>query len=183
MHTLQLLNTRETRKAERSLQQRLYELRFPIKPVLLSLILASPPAIADDAKQTCLDNANTQQEINQCSGLENESADQELNRVYQAIRKQHAGDKPLLDSLTQAQRAWLKWRDAEMLAIYPERQEAGYYGSSFNGCWSDQMATMTRDRTRQLKKWLDGVEEGDMCSGSFPIKSTQPALPEGRITP
>lgn len=174
MPSLQPINSREPRKTERTLPQRHSELRFPIKPILLSLILASPPAVADDAQQTCLDNANTQQEINQCSDLENASADQELNRVYQTILKRHAGDKPFIDSLKQAQRAWLKWRDAEMLAIYPERQEPGYYGSSFAGCWSGQMASMTRERTRQLKKWLDGVEEGDICAGSLPFKSSQP---------
>ncbi|AEG01446.1 lysozyme inhibitor LprI family protein [Methylomonas methanica] len=183
MPILEPLNTRETRKAERSLPPRLYDFRFPIKPVMLSLILACPPAIADDAKQSCLDNANTQREINQCSGLENESADRELNRVYQAILKQHAGDKLFIDSLKQAQRAWLKWRDAEMLAIYPASKEPGYYGSSFAGCWSDQLATMTHERTRQLKKWLDGVEEGDICAGSLPIKSSQPALPENLTAP
>lgn len=180
---MHLLHARNTRIVEHSLQQSPHDLRIPIKPIFLSLILASTLANADDAKPTCLDNTNTQQEINQCSGLENQTADQALNKVYQAILKQHANDKPFIDSLKQAQRAWLKWRDAEMLAIYPAREEPGYYGSSFNGCWNDQLASMTRERTRQLKKWLDGVEEGDMCSGSFPIKSIQPALPESRIAP
>lgn len=156
---------------------------MPIKPILLALIFASPLVAADDTRQTCLANADTQQEINRCSGLESESADQELNRVYQAILKRHAHDQPLIDSLKQAQRAWLKWRDAEMLAIFPERPEPGYYGSSFSGCWNDQMAAMTRERTQQLRKWLDGVEEGDICSGSFPSQSNQAPSPEQRIAP
>ncbi|MCK9608588.1 MAG: DUF1311 domain-containing protein [Methylomonas sp.] len=175
---MHLLHTRNTRTVAHSLHQSSYDLRIPIKPIYLSLILASTLVTADEAKPTCFDNADTQQEINQCSGLDNQTADQALNSTYQAILKQHANDKPFIDSLKQAQRAWLKWRDAEMLAIYPIREQPGYYGSSFKACWHEQIASMTRERTRQLKKWLDGVEEGDMCSGSFPIKPIQPALPE-----
>jgi hypothetical protein len=67
----------------------------------------------------------------------------------------------------------IKWRDAEMAAIYPEQKQPGFYGSSFAGCWSSQLATLTRERTLQLRKWLDGVQEGDVCSGSIPVKTSE----------
>ncbi|MBS4050058.1 MAG: DUF1311 domain-containing protein [Methylomonas sp.] len=159
-----------------------HNLRTSPQPLFLALMLAASPATANAAQQTCLDNAGNQQEINQCSGMENQAADRELNNVYQAVLLQHGGDKAFIDHLKQAQRAWLKWRDAELLAIYPER-EPGYYGSGFNACWNRQAASLTRERTRQLQKWLDGVEEGDVCAGSYPIKPTPPELPEGRTSP
>lgn len=146
---------------------------MPDKNRILGLMLCAPLAMASDTTQTCFANANTQLEINQCSGLENQAADQELNQVYQAVIKQHADDKAFTDNLKLAQRAWLKWRDAEMAAIYPHSEEPGYYGSSFSGCRNDQLAAITRERNRQLRKWLVGIEEGDICSGSFPIKSPQ----------
>lgn len=150
-----------------------YGLRLGKKSIILCLLLTHSLADANEVTKTCVDKADTQLEINQCSSLENQAADQTLNQVYQAVLKQHTGDKALTDNLKLAQRAWLKWRDAEMAAIYPHSEEPGYYGSSFGGCWNDQLAAITRERTRQLRKWLDGVEEGDICSGSFPIQSPQ----------
>ncbi|HRP95130.1 MAG TPA: hypothetical protein PL143_02675 [Rhodocyclaceae bacterium] len=29
---------------------------------------------------------------------------------------------------------------------------------------------LTYERTRQLRRWLDGVEEGGACAGSVPIR-------------
>jgi uncharacterized protein YecT (DUF1311 family) len=142
------------------------------KPLFFCILaVATLKAMASESSQTCLEHADTQLAINQCSSRNKQTADQELNDVYQAVLKQHADDKTFTDNLKQAQRAWLKWRDAEMAAIYPERKQPGYYGSSFAGCWSEQLATLTRERTRQLRKWLDGVEEGDVCAGSLPVKT------------
>lgn len=145
---------------------------------LLFCILAATATqtMATESSQSCFDHADTQSEINQCSGLDNQAADQELNNVYKAVLSKYANDKTFIKNFKQAQRAWLKWRDAEMAAIYPEQKQPGYYGSSFPGCWVGQLATLTRERTLQLRKWLDGIEEGDVCAGSIPFKtSVQPA--------
>lgn len=58
-----------------------------------------------------------------------------------------------------------------MEAIYPEKDDPSAYGSIFPACWSGQLAALTRERTQQLKKWLDGVEEGNVCLGSLPVKN------------
>lgn len=137
------------------------------------LVAIAPLAMATETGQSCFDHADTQSEINQCSSQNNQTADEELNSVYQAVLTKHAKDKSFIENFKQAQRAWLKWRDAEMAAIYPEQKQLGYYGSSFAGCWSDQLATLTRERTLQLRKWLDGVQEGDVCAGSIPFKTSE----------
>ena len=129
-------------------------------------------ALATETSQSCFDHAETQLAINLCNSADNQTADQELNSVYQAVLNKHANDKKFIENIKLAQRAWLKWRDAEMAAIYPEQKQAEFYGSSFAGCWSDQLATLTRERTLQLRKWLDGVEEGDICAGSIPFKTS-----------
>ena len=36
-------------------------------------------------------------------------------------------------------------------------------------CQSGEYEQLTRDRIRQLKVWIDGVEEGDVCAGSYPM--------------
>lgn len=141
-----------------------------IKLAILALLCIVHSAIASDQAQSCLDNADTQAAINHCLQLEHESADQELNRVYQSILLKHADSPKFLQKLKLAQRAWIQWRDAELAAIFPESAEAGFYGSSFSACQSTHSDILTRQRTQQLRQWLDGLEEGDVCAGSFPIK-------------
>jgi hypothetical protein len=56
-----------------------------------------------------------------------------------------------------------------MLAKFPDR-EPGYYGSIQPTCWSNYLQELTEERTKRLKVWLTGIEEGNMCSGSVNIK-------------
>jgi uncharacterized protein YecT (DUF1311 family) len=137
--------------------------------LITTLLILSCPALSSDAIRTCHDEAQTQLDINHCGSLDFQSADKELNTVYQAVLEQHKTNSKFLDKLKAAQRAWLKWRDAEMEAVYPEKDDPSYYGSSFPACWSTQLSSFTKERTRQLQKWLDGIEEGDVCSGSYPL--------------
>lgn len=135
-----------------------------------ALLFSIVSANAADSIENCLEKANTQLEINLCDSDELSLADKELNQIYQAVLKKHESNKKFIEKLKNSQRAWLKWRDAEMEAIFPEKDQPGYYGSSFAGCWVNQLALLTRERSRQLKIWLEGIEEGDICSGSYPIK-------------
>lgn len=136
----------------------------------IALLVTILPTHAADTIENCLDKAATQLEINLCDSREQSTADMELNQIYQAVLKKHESNKKFIEKLKNSQRAWVKWRAAEMEAIFPEKDEAGYYGSSFAGCWANQLATLTRERSRQLRIWLEGVEEGDSCSASYPIK-------------
>lgn len=113
--------------------------------------------------------AQTQLDLNAQAGAEFAAADAELNRVYQQIRSRYRGEQQFLNKLRDAQRAWIAFRDAELEAIYPppasgSMQQA--YGSILPMCLAEQKARLTRERTAQLRRWLDGVEEGDPCAGS-----------------
>ncbi|WP_304898417.1 lysozyme inhibitor LprI family protein [Methylicorpusculum sp.] len=136
--------------------------------VITILLLPAYSAMSSDAVQSCNDGAQTQLDINHCGSLDFQSADKELNAVYKAVLEQHKTNIKFLEKLKAAQRAWLKWRDAEMEAVYPEKDAPSYYGSSFPACRNTQLSNLTQERTKQLQKWLDGVEEGDVCSGSYP---------------
>lgn len=145
---------------------------MPAKPYALfaALFVAILPVHAADRIESCLEKANTQLEINLCDNNEQSIADKELNLIYQAVLKKHQSNKKFIEKLKTSQRAWVKWRDAEMEALFPEHDEPGFYGSSFSSCWSNQLAALTRARNSQLLIWLEGVEEGEICSGSYPIK-------------
>jgi uncharacterized protein YecT (DUF1311 family) len=114
----------------------------------------------------CYDKAQTQLELNSCSDEEYASADRELNRLYKAIVEKYKDDPKFIAKLRDAQRAWLKYRDAEFEAKFPHAGEANHYGSIFPMCASQYRAELTRERIAKLRVWLDGAEEGDACSGS-----------------
>lgn len=140
--------------------------------LLVALPFAAHAAPGDGDRITC-DPQGSQTEINACAGSEFGRADAELNRVWQAIQAKYADQPQFLAKLKVAQRAWLGFRDAEMAARFPlasGEQASVRYGSVLPMCESQFKAELTRQRTAQLKAWLDGVEEGDVCSGSVKRK-------------
>ena len=96
-------------------------------------------------------------------------ADKELNKVYQRILNEYQTDTLFIENLKASQRIWVKFRDAELKVKYPE-SEPGYYGSVYPMCVSIYLEKLTRERIRTLKIWLEGIEEGDVCSGSVRSK-------------
>ena len=130
---------------------------------------------ADEARdqarvQACHDKADTQFDMNRCAGQDYELAERALNQVYRAVLARHAEDALLVQKLRAAQAAWLRWRAAELAALYPEHDKRLAYGSVYPMCQAAVQAGLMRERTAQLRRWLDGVKEGDVCSGSLPLK-------------
>ena len=112
----------------------------------------------------------TQLEMNQKVHSDFQKADKELNSVYQTILKEYKSDTAFIRNLRIAQKLWIQFRDAEMKMKYPDR-ESGYYGSIQPMCWSMYLKELTDERTKKLKIWLAGSEEGDVCSGSVKAKN------------
>ena len=115
----------------------------------------------------CLENANTQIEMNQCEGINFEKADKELNRVYKLIRKVYKNNKEFLLKLKLSELAWKKSRDADMEMRFPLENKQYEYGSAYPMCDSAIETSLTLQRIAYLKQWLVGIEEGDVCSGSI----------------
>ncbi len=127
-------------------------------------------AQAQKPEADCFDKAVTQADLNDCAGEQFAAADAELNRVYKAILEKYKQDPLFVEKLRAAQRAWLTYRDAEIEAKYPHNKEPGHYGSSIRMCYPLYQAQLTQERTKKLREWLDGAEEGDVCSGSVDVK-------------
>jgi uncharacterized protein YecT (DUF1311 family) len=111
----------------------------------------------------------TQGEMNQDAYKEYQKSEKEINLVYQKILKEYKADTALTNNIKIAQRLWIKFRDAEVKVMFPDR-EAGYYGSIHPMCLSGYMKELTDERIKKLKIWLIGIEEGDACSGSVKTK-------------
>lgn len=113
--------------------------------------------------------AQTQLELNQEADKNFKKADKELNLVYQKILVEYKSDTEFIKNLKASQKIWIQFRDAEMKMKFPNREE-GYYGSIHPLCWSNYLEHLTRERIKTLKIWINGIEEGDLCSGTIKTK-------------
>ena len=111
----------------------------------------------------------SQTQLNVQADAAYQKADQELNRTYQQILKEYRTKTIFLQSLKIAQQRWLQFRDAEMKARYPAANTQLEYGSFFPVCYSNGLEELTKARTKQLRLWLTGIPEGDMCNGSVKV--------------
>lgn len=116
--------------------------------------------------------AQTQADMQSQTCAEFKKADEALNKTYKRILADYKNEKTFLEKLKKAQRAWLAYRDAHLEAIYPE-EDKSYYGSVFGMCACTDKKELTEQRTKELKKWLDGVIEGEVCGGSIKVQETR----------
>lgn len=115
--------------------------------------------------------AQTQSESSQdaCTGFK--QADALLNKNYNQVLAEYKKNAPLIRKLKISQRAWIAYRDAQIEALYPAPNKRAEYGSVYPMCRCNALATLTTQRADELKKWIDGAEEGDVCSGSIKVKN------------
>ncbi|RDS85478.1 lysozyme inhibitor LprI family protein [Dyella psychrodurans] len=125
------------------------------------------PAPSSDA---CMNSAQSQSDMTACAMKGLNAADKELNQVYQQVLKKYAKDAVFVAKLKAAQKAWLAFRDAELAARFPDSDKS-HYGSVYPMCADNELEAMTRKRTEELRAWLKGTEEGDVCAGSYNANS------------
>ena len=115
----------------------------------------------------CLFGQN-QSELNNKAKAEYQMVDEELNRVYQKILQDCRNDTIFIKSMKEAQRQWIKFRDAQVKMKYPSYPDSDE--SVLPMCRNYYLKELTTNRIKELNQWIDGVEEGDVCSGSIKIK-------------
>ena len=100
-----------------------------------------------------------------------EKIDAKMNDIYDLILETYAEDTLFLSKLSESQRIWELFRNAELAMRFPEGEDNNYYGSIYEECAARYLVELTQERTEKLKIWLEGTEEGDVCSGSIKFKS------------
>jgi uncharacterized protein YecT (DUF1311 family) len=111
-------------------------------------------------------SGQSQTEMNMEAGRKYEKTDAELNRIYQRIMHDYAGDKVFIQKMKIAQRAWIAFRDAHLDSISHDSEQS--LGSATPMCQSMILEELTRDRIKSLREWVDGVDDG--CAGSRKLK-------------
>jgi len=103
--------------------------------------------------------------MNQQAYASYNKADKKLNTVYQKILVKYKTDKLFVANLKKSQRIWISFRDAEMDMKYPSYPNQNY-GSIHPTCRAVYLTELTEMRIKTLNVWLNGIKEGDACSGS-----------------
>lgn len=123
-----------------------------------SLLLLLPASLlafsaAAQAADDCAD-AQTQADINACTGSAYKASDKRLNDLYGQYRQRlDAGQKK---ALTAAQKAWLNYRD---LSCQFETSSVGG-GSGYSMAYSNCLKAMTDNRIKELQT-LSDCQAGD----------------------
>ncbi len=115
-----------------------------MKNIVIIFLLAMPTMVF----------SQTQMEMNAEAAADYRKADKALNTVYQSVMKKHAKEPVFLKAMKTAQKAWIVFRDSEMIAKFPHKDEAMYYGSMFGLLWNQALEELTTKRTKELKEYL-----------------------------
>lgn len=132
-----------------------------MKKTLLLVCLLAASWSETHAQPQSQQNATTCQQWQQ--------ADQKLNVLYKRVLTLYASNPVFLKAFKASQVAWLKFRDAQAEALFPTQPgqtKQVTYGSVYSSCNCTTLADLTTTRNRQLQVWVDGVAEGETCSGS-----------------
>ena len=108
----------------------------------------------------------TQSEMNRCAGADASEADAKLDHVYQRLLSKTKGDDNATKKLRAAQRAWVAFRHAQLQALFPAEDKQREYGSIYPMCYAQLAAAMTKERTAQLRRMLDGKDPCDISGGT-----------------
>ena len=115
-----------------------------ILALLIAAANAEPPA--DPAEEACYQRDYSQQAMNRCAGEAYQRADKALNAQWKRVLTQYGDDADAKKLLLNAQRAWLKYRDAHCEAAAFDSRGGSIWPLMNSGC----LANITRMRTREL---------------------------------
>jgi uncharacterized protein YecT (DUF1311 family) len=108
------------------------------------LLTATPAFLAAQDDEEFCPKGRTQLDMNNCAAAELAHADRALNETYQAVLR--LLDPERVELLREAQRAWIRWRDAEC-----EFEASEFAGGSMEPMIQALcLAHVTKERTKAL---------------------------------
>ena len=122
---------------------------------------SGPPALAQtgDEPDPCA-NVYGPMALATCWTREAERADQEMTRVYLALRQRLP--ERAAESLERAQKLWLEFRKEHLGTLYGVDDPREVFGRDYRVCLAISTVTLTRTRTRELLRLLEPDDE-EVC--------------------
>lgn len=138
-----------------------FNTRFSVAFSLALFAITSPNTATAQNDDLDCSNPQNQSTMNRCAFLDFEAADGELNAIWPAARKANATFVEYLPenlktdekALLEAQRAWIKFRDAHCASVALPNAGGTIYPLIYNSC----RAGVTRQRTEQLRELVDNA--------------------------
>jgi uncharacterized protein YecT (DUF1311 family) len=121
--------------------------RLLLMLVLAAVIVPQVKGQQSRKKDPC-ENAQNQQEMNHCAEDEFHKADQKLNKLYNNLGSKLEPER--LAKLKEAERAWVKFRDADCDFVTYINKGGSIYPLVYFGCLTES----TNDRIKQLEQML-----------------------------
>jgi len=119
--------------------------------IILLVIFGSRSYGQDSAAfKACADKAQAQSQLNKCASDEAERADMELNAAYKKLLSIIAGDSLAIAKVRGAEKAWLRYRDAYIEAIYPAQDKQLAYGTEYPMDVNLLRAKLTREHVAAI---------------------------------
>jgi uncharacterized protein YecT (DUF1311 family) len=115
----------------------------------LLLALLAQATTTDPLEDACYERDHSQQGMNRCAGEAFERADKELNRHWREV-VDHYRDPDTKKLLLEAQRSWLKYRDAQCELTAFHSRGGSMWPMIVGGCKAD----LTRQRNAELANLL-----------------------------
>lgn len=131
-----------------------------MKQNLRLIVMASMAAFGASSHASddpCFEKARTQAQLSACAAEALKRNDQELNRLYRQMQNRLKGDDSTARLLTEAQRKWLAFRDAE--CAFTTVRTAGGSVNAMNT--SNCLAELTRGRATELQNHLSCGQGAD----------------------
>ena len=132
-----------------------------MKPVLFAAALGMmvSPAFpqSTNALSACMQAAETQTAMTECSGAESMRVDAELDLLVQQLVTvaTESGNQPAVIKILSAERAWVAYRDAYIAAMYPADDKQTEYGSIYPMEVNLLRARLTRNHMEDLRRMLE----------------------------
>lgn len=108
---------------------------------LIALLLA---ACAGSACALDCKNAVATPDLNECASIEQKKVESQLNQVYQRVLKS-VGEADTKKALVEAQRAWVKFREADCKAVYENYKTGTIRTVMFIGCMQGHAEKRIKD--------------------------------------
>lgn len=146
-----------------------------MKTAMLTVaVMLAMPAFAF-AHDKCYDDAKDQPALNACADAAFKKSDKKLNELYKQIETRLNDDADTTKLLVQAQRDWIKFRDAE--CAFQTTGAAG--GSMMPMLVAQCMDSLTQSRVKDFEGYLK-CEDGDM-SCPVPAAAVSAAAPAAPV--
>lgn len=128
-------------------------------------------------------DAQSQMQMNAEACGKSGKAEAKMTRMLERIYREYKQDTIFIEKMKSAQAAWKNFYEAEFEAEFPLEKDENpsyKYGSVYPMCFCATREKLIYERIKQLKVWIDGTEEGNVCSGSVKVMEKKAVRTKGK---